>query len=122
MGAVAFVVPQPVAHSDGYVVVVMEPLPVGELSAESGVVGLDDPVLPGAARIDVDGLDAVGGLELLDGLSDELLSAVVTVFLSSHRPAFSGSTKGSSLDAITVFSPNRSARNSLAFARSAGLG
>ena len=47
MGAVAVVVPQPVAHGDGDVVVVMEPPPVGELPAEAGVVGLDDPVLPG---------------------------------------------------------------------------
>ena len=47
MGGVAVVVPQPVAHGDGDVVVVMEPPPVGELSAETGVIALDDPVLPG---------------------------------------------------------------------------
>ena len=76
MGAVAVVVPQPVAHGDGDVVVVMEPLPVGELPAEAGVVAFDDPVLPGAARGDGDGLDAVGGHELLDGLGDELRAVV----------------------------------------------
>ena len=76
VGAVAVVIPQPVAHGDGDVVVVVEPPPVGELPAEAGVVGLDDPVLPGAAWIDVDGLDAVGGHELLDGLGDELRAVV----------------------------------------------
>ena len=54
----------------------MEPPPVGELPAEAGVVALDDPVLPRAARVDVDGLDAVGGHELLDGLGDELRAVV----------------------------------------------
>jgi hypothetical protein len=76
VGAVAVVVPQPVAHGDGDVVVVVEPPPVGELPAEAGVVALDDPVLPRAARVDVDGLDAVGGHELLDGLGDELGAVV----------------------------------------------
>ena len=76
VGAVAVVVPQPVAHGDGNVVVVVEPPPVGELPAETGVEGLDDPVLPRAARFDVDGLDAVGGHELLDGLGDELGAVV----------------------------------------------
>ena len=38
VGAVAVVVPQPVAHGDGDVVVVVEPPPVGELPAEAGVV------------------------------------------------------------------------------------
>ena len=55
MGAVAVVVPQQVAHGDVDVVVVMEPPPIGELPAEAGVVALDDPVLPGAARVDGDG-------------------------------------------------------------------
>ena len=64
MGAVAVAVPQPVAHGDGDVVVVVEPPSVGELPAEVGVVALDDPVLPRAAGVDVDGLDAVGGHEL----------------------------------------------------------
>jgi len=54
----------------------MEPPPVGELPPEAGVEGLDDPVLPRAAGIDVDGLDAVGGHELLDGLGDELGAVV----------------------------------------------
>ena len=76
VGAVAVVVPQPVAHGDGDVVVVVEPPPVGELPAEAGVVALDDPVLPRAAGVDVDGLDAVGGHELLDGLGDELRAVV----------------------------------------------
>lgn len=76
VGAVAVVVPQPVAHGDGDVVVVVEPPPVGELPAEAGVVALDDPVLPRAAGVDVDGLDAVGGHELLDGLGDELGAVV----------------------------------------------
>ena len=70
VGAVAVVAPQPVAHGDGDVVVVVEPPPVGELPAEAGVEGLDDPVLPRAAGVDVDGLDAVGGHKLLDGLCD----------------------------------------------------
>ena len=64
VGAVAVVVPQSVAHGDGDVVVVVEPPPVCELPPEAGVEGLDDPILPGAARFDVDGLDAVGGHEL----------------------------------------------------------
>jgi hypothetical protein len=38
VGAVAVVVPQPVAHGDGDIVVVVEPPPVGELPAEAGVV------------------------------------------------------------------------------------
>ena len=76
VGAVAVVVPQPVAHGDGDVVVVVEPPPVGELPAEAGVVALDDPVLPRAAGVDGDGLDAVGGHELLDGLCDELRAVV----------------------------------------------
>ena len=76
MGAVAVVVPQPVAHGDSDVVAVVEPPPVGELPAEAGVVALDDPVLPGRAGVDGDGLDAVGSHELLDGLGDELRAIV----------------------------------------------
>ena len=53
--AVAVAVPQPVAHGDADVVVVVEPPPIGELPAEAEVVALDDPVLPGAARVDGDG-------------------------------------------------------------------
>ena len=51
VGAIAVVVPQPVAHGDVDVVVVVEPPSVGELPAEAGVVAFDDPVLPGAAGV-----------------------------------------------------------------------
>ena len=77
MGAVAVVVPQPIAHGDGDVVVTMEPPPVGELPAEAGVVAFDDPVLPGRAGVDGERADAtVGGHELLDGFGDELRAVV----------------------------------------------
>ena len=56
--AVAIVVEQPVVHGDLDVVVVMEVPAVGELLPEARVEALDDAVLPGAARIDGDGLDA----------------------------------------------------------------
>jgi len=74
--AVAVVVEQPVVHGDLDVVVVVEVPAVGELLPEARVEALDDAVLPGTARIDVDGLDAVGGHELLDGLGDELRAVV----------------------------------------------
>ena len=74
--AVAVVVEQPVVHGDLDVVVVMEVPAVGELLPEARVEALDDAVLPGAARIDVDGLDALLGHEALDGLGDELRAVV----------------------------------------------
>ena len=70
--AVAVVVEQPVVHGDLDVVVVMEVPAVGELLPEARVEALDDAVLPGTARIDGDGLDALLGHEALDGLGDEL--------------------------------------------------
>jgi hypothetical protein len=72
MGAVAVVVPQPIAHGDGDVVVTMEPPPVGELPAEAGVVALDDPVLPGRARVDGERADAEVGKAVPDGTGDKL--------------------------------------------------
>ena len=70
--AVAVVVPQPVAHGDGDVVVVMEPPPVGELSAEAGVIAFDDPVLPGRAGVDGERADATVGQAVADDSSDKL--------------------------------------------------
>ena len=81
MGTVAALVPQPVAHGDVDVVVVVEPPPVEELAAEAEVVALVDLVLPEAARGDVDGLDAVVRHELLDGFGDELGAIVGPDFL-----------------------------------------
>jgi len=43
-GSVSLEVEQPVVHGDLYVVVVMEPPPVGEFAAEAVVVALDAPV------------------------------------------------------------------------------
>jgi len=71
-GGVAVVVPQPVAHGDGDVVVVMEPPPVGELSAEAGVVALDDPVLPGRAGVDGERADTAVGQTVADSAGDKL--------------------------------------------------
>ena len=51
----------------------VELLAVEQLASCAGFERLDDPVLPGAAGGDGDGLDAVGGHELLDGFGDELL-------------------------------------------------
>ncbi len=76
MGPVSVVVEQPVVHGDLDVVVVVEEPAVGELAPEARVETLDDPVLPRAARLDVDGLDAVVGEEALDGLGDELRAVV----------------------------------------------
>ena len=72
MGAVAVVVPQPAAHGDVDVVVVMEPPPVGELPAEAGVVALDDPVLPGRAGVDGERADATVSQAVADDSSDKL--------------------------------------------------
>ena len=72
MGAVAVVVPQPIAHGDGDVVVTMEPPPVGELPAEAGVVAFDEPVLPGRAGVDGERADAEVGKAVPDGTGDKL--------------------------------------------------
>jgi hypothetical protein len=72
MGAVAVVVPQPIAHGDGDVVVVMEPPPVGELSAETRVIAFDEPVLPGRAGVDGERADATVSQAVADDSSDKL--------------------------------------------------
>ncbi|MEY3583959.1 MAG: hypothetical protein RJA48_1042 [Verrucomicrobiota bacterium] len=71
--AVAVVVEQPVVHGDLDVVVVVEVPAVGELLPEARVEALDDAVLPGTARIDVDGLDALLGHEAGDDALGELV-------------------------------------------------
>ena len=76
MGAVAVVVPQPVAHGDSDVVAVVEPPPVGELPAEAGVVALDDPVLPGRAGVDGERADATVSQTVADGAGDKLGAVV----------------------------------------------
>lgn len=73
--AVAVVVEEPV-HSDPDVVVLMQAPAVGELLPEARVEALDDAVLSEAARIYVDGLDALLGHQALDGLVDELRAVV----------------------------------------------
>ena len=57
--AVAVVVEQPVVHGDLDVVVVLEVPAVGELLPEARVEAFDDAVLPGAARINVNGPDVI---------------------------------------------------------------
>ena len=54
----------------------VELLAVEQLASCAGFERLDDPVLSGAAGGDGDGLDAVGGHELLDGFGDELRAVV----------------------------------------------
>jgi hypothetical protein len=62
--AVAVVVQQRVVHCDEDVVVVVEVPAVRELLPETRVEGLDDAVLPGAAGVDVDRLDALDRVTL----------------------------------------------------------
>ena len=76
VGTLLVVDGDPVGDDDAGLGERVELLAVEALIPEAGVVALDDPVLPGAAWFDGDGLDAVGGHELLDGLGDELGAVV----------------------------------------------
>ena len=76
VGTLLVVDGDPVGDDDAGLGERVELLAVEALIPEAGVVALDDPVLPGRAGVDGDGLDAVGSHELLDGLGDELRAIV----------------------------------------------
>ncbi len=76
MGSVGVVVVDPAGEDDPGLGERVELLAVEELAAGASVERLVDPVLPGAARVDGDGLDALLGHEALDGLGDELRAVV----------------------------------------------
>jgi len=54
----------------------LELLTVEELAAGGGVEGLDESVLPGRTRVDVEGFDAAQGQTVADGPNNELRALV----------------------------------------------
>lgn len=76
VGSVGVVVLDPIGDDDPGFGERVELLAVKELLAEGGVERLDEAVLPGRARIDVEGLDAAQGEAVADGPGDELRPVV----------------------------------------------
>ena len=74
--AVGVVVVDPAGEHDPGLGERIELLPVEELASCAGVERLDEAVLPGRARVDVEGLDAAQGEAVADGPGDELRPVV----------------------------------------------